>query len=420
MKKIIGQLKPYVPEEPAESVKARLGVDRLVRLSANENPYGTSPKVREAVLDYVVNNDANLYPDGNASALRAKLANYWNVEENQLVIGVGLDEVISMVNKTFINAGDSIVISVPAFSEYGLNGLVEGAVIREVPCIKATGQYDFGAMRKAVDDTTRLVWICNPNNPTGTYESVEDIRKFIGTLPDNVLVIIDEAYIDFVTFVEVPTARALLDEFPNVCIMRTFSKAYGLANYRVGYMMSSAELANYIQTIRLPYNLNTLSQVAAEAAFEDQEFLRATVRKNAVERDLWEQTLDEVKATYYKSGANFIFITNDGTLVTPKSDSILPSITRRSLMYVAEHYLGMKVEHRPVHKDELKDFAEMGLCGTAAVISPVGQIDTPEGTINVPAGMEDMGPMTKKLYDTLLGIQHGEIEAPEGWVVTIC
>ena len=132
--------------------------------------------------------------------------------------------------------------------------------------------------------------------------------------------------------------------------------------------------------------------------------------------------LDAATRTHVEEtgGANFIFITKDGKLVTPKSDSILPSITRRSLMYVAEHYLGMKVEHRTVYKDELKDFAEMGLCGTAAVISPVGQIDTPEGTINVPAGMDDMGPVTKKLYDTLLGIQHGEIEAPEGWVVKIC
>lgn len=133
--------------------------------------------------------------------------------------------------------------------------------------------------------------------------------------------------------------------------------------------------------------------------------------------------LDAATRTHVEEtgGANFIFISKDGsTLVTPKSDSILPSITRRSLMYVAEHYLGMKVEHRPVHVDELKDFAEIGLCGTAAVISPVGQIDTPTGTINVPAGMDDMGPVTKKLYDTLLGIQHGEIEAPEGWVVTIC
>lgn len=122
---------------------------------------------------------------------------------------------------------------------------------------------------KAVDETTRLVWICNPNNPTGTYESVEDIRKFVAAVPKETLVIVDEAYIDFVTSVAVPTARALLDEFPNVAIMRTFSKAYGLANYRVGYMMTPLELANYIQTIRLPYNLNTLSQVAAEAAFDD-------------------------------------------------------------------------------------------------------------------------------------------------------
>ncbi|PQL18943.1 branched chain amino acid aminotransferase [Veillonella denticariosi JCM 15641] len=132
--------------------------------------------------------------------------------------------------------------------------------------------------------------------------------------------------------------------------------------------------------------------------------------------------LDAATRTHVEEtgGANFIFITKDGTLVTPKSDSILPSITRRSLMYVAEHYLGMKVEHRPVHVDELKDFAEIGLCGTAAVISPVGLIHTEKGDINVPAGMDDMGPVTKKLYDTLLGIQHCEIEAPEGWVVKIC
>lgn len=118
-------------------------------------------------------------------------------------------------------------------------------------------------------------------------------------------------------------------------------------------------------------------------------------------------------------GANFIFITKDGTLVTPKSDSILPSITRRSIMYVAEHYLGMKVEHRPVYFDEVKDFAECGLCGTAAVISPVGRIVNHDTVIDIPAGMEEMGPVTKKLYDTLTGIQMGSIEAPEGWIKRI-
>ena len=119
-------------------------------------------------------------------------------------------------------------------------------------------------------------------------------------------------------------------------------------------------------------------------------------------------------------GANFIFITKDGTLVTPKSDSILPSITRRSIMYVAEKYLGMKVEHRPVYFDEVKDFAECGLCGTAAVISPVGRIVNHDTVIDIPAGMEEMGPWTKKLYDTLTGIQMGSIEAPEGWIKHIC
>ena len=262
MKEIIRTLKPYIPEEPATAVKERLGVDRLVRLSANENPYGTSPLVREAILSYVTHNDANYYPDGNATDLRMKLAAYWKVQPEQLVIGVGLDEVIAIVNKTLISAGDSIVVSVPAFSEY---------------------------------------------NPTGTYETVEDIRNFIAKVPKETLVIIDEAYIDFVTSVDVPTARALLDEFPNVAIMRTFSKAYGLANYRVGYMMTPLELANYMQTIRLPYNLNTLSQVAAEAAFDDQAFLTRTISQNAEERAKWENLFDELGIHYYKSEANFIF-----------------------------------------------------------------------------------------------------------------
>ena len=199
------------------------------------------------------------------------------------------------------------MVSVPAFSEYALNGLVEGAEIREVQADFETGHYDFAALLKAVDDTTRLVWICNPNNPTGTYETVEDIRNFIAKVPKETLVIIDEAYIDFVTSVDVPTARALLDEFPNVAIMRTFSKAYGLANYRVGYMMTPLELANYMQTIRLPYNLNTLSQVAAEAAFDDQAFLTRTISQNAEERAKWESLFDELGIHYYKSEANFIF-----------------------------------------------------------------------------------------------------------------
>ena len=308
MKEIVKELKSYVPEEPLASVKARLGLDRVVRLSANENPYGTSPKVRQAILDYVNNNDANYYPDGYAQSLRTALAQFWGFGEEQFVIGVGLDEVISLVSRVFLKEGDSVLVSQPAFSEYALNGRIEGATIKTVNCNPETGHFDFDGLYEAVDASVKLVWLCNPNNPTGTYETVEDMRAFIKRVPQDCLVIIDEAYIDFVTDVPVPTAMELLKEFPNVALMRTFSKAYGLANYRVGYMIVAPELANYVQTVRLPYNLNTLSQVAAEAALADQDFLAETIERNRRERDLWEALLTELGIHFYHSQANFIYM----------------------------------------------------------------------------------------------------------------
>lgn len=308
MKEVITSLKPYVPEEAQELVKARLGVDRLVRLSANENPYGTSSHVREAVVEYVTHNDANLYPDGNASELRKALSVKWQIPENQFVIGVGLDEVISMVSRVFLTKGDEVLVSNPAFSEYALNGKIEGAKIVSVPCFPNTGHFDINGLIDAASPHTKLVWLCNPNNPTGTYESVDDLLKVIVAMPNDALIVIDEAYIDFVTDVDVPTAIHLLDEYDNVAIMRTFSKAYGLANYRVGYMVMSAKLANYVQTIRLPYNLNTVSQVAALAALKDEDFLAQVVRDNKEERDKWEEFLQSQGINFYHSQANFIFM----------------------------------------------------------------------------------------------------------------
>lgn len=316
MKDIVKELKPYVPEEPLAVVKERLGLERVVRLSANENPYGTSPKVRQAVLDYVTTHDANYYPDGYAQSLRTALARKWGFEEEQFIIGVGLDEVISLVSRVFLKDGDSVLVSVPAFSEYALNASIEGANIKRVSCNRETGHFDFDGLLAAVDESVKLVWLCNPNNPTGTYETIEDMREFIMRIPSDCLVIIDEAYIDFVTDVAVPTAMELLKEFPNVAIMRTFSKAYGLANYRVGYMIVAKELANYVQTIRLPYNLNTLSQIAAEAALSDQEFLAETVESNGQERDIWEIMLTDLGVTFFHSQANFIYmyVENDQTV----------------------------------------------------------------------------------------------------------
>ena len=308
MKESIKDLKPYVPEEPVEALKARLGVERVVRLSANENPYGTSPAVREAVIDYVTKHDSSQYPDGNASSLRTALANHLGVAETSLVIGVGLDEVITMLSRAFLTDKDSIVISTPTFSEYALNAQLEGAVIKGVPCDAVTGATDLAGMLNAIDETTKLVWLCNPNNPTGTYCSLASLRDFMNKVPQDVLVLIDEAYIEFVTTTETASALPLLKEFTNMGLMRTFSKAYGLANYRVGYLVLSPELVNYVQVIRLPYNLNSVSQVAAEAALMDQAFIADIVAANAKARQGWEACLDELKLHYYHSEANFIFV----------------------------------------------------------------------------------------------------------------
>lgn len=308
MKESIQQLKPYIPEEPISRLKERLGLTKLVRLSANENPYGTSPQVKEAVLAYVSSHDSSQYPDGYAASLRTAIADFIKVPAESLVIGVGLDEVITLLSRAFLSAGDSIVISTPTFSEYALNGQLEGAIIKGVPCNEVTGATDLDGMLGAIDETTKLVWLCNPNNPTGTYVTVEAIRQFMKQIPKDVLVLIDEAYIEFVTSVDAPSALPLLAEFDNIGIMRTFSKAYGLANYRVGYLVLGQGLVNYVQTIRLPYNLNSVSQVAAEAALGDQAFIRRVVAANAVARAGWEAYLTQKGLHYYASEANFLFV----------------------------------------------------------------------------------------------------------------
>lgn len=308
MKERIQQLKPYIPEEPISRLKERLGLTHLVRLSANENPYGTSPKIKKAVMAYVEAHDSSQYPDGYATSLRKAIADFIKVPEESLVIGVGLDEVITLLSRAFLTAGDSVVISTPTFSEYALNGQLEGAKIKGVPCNTMTGATDLEGMVAAIDETTKLVWLCNPNNPTGTYVSVEAIRAFMKRVPRDILVLIDEAYIEFVTSYDRASALPLLAEFSNIGIMRTFSKAYGLANYRVGYLVIGDDWVNYVQTIRLPYNLNSLSQVAAQAALEDQEFIHYVVAANAVARDSWEVCLNQWGLHYYKSEANFLFV----------------------------------------------------------------------------------------------------------------
>ncbi|MQS89038.1 histidinol-phosphate transaminase [Companilactobacillus mishanensis] len=304
MKKVIKELQPYIPEKPLEELKSELGLKKLVRLSANENAYGTSPDVKKAVVNWAYN-ESNLYPDGDATELRGLISNKFNLDPKQIVFGVGLDEVIVMLSRVFLEPGDEELVSSPTFSEYALHAEIEEATVNKVPVLD-NGGIDFDGMLKAITPKTKLVWICNPNNPTGTFETVADIEKFVSKVPKDTLVLVDEAYIDFVTASNA-TAMDLTKKYPNIVVMRTFSKAYGLANFRVGYAVFSKEVAEQVQKVRLPYNVNSVAQVAATAAFKDTDFVQDVVERNAEERTEFEAYFDSKNIKHYQSQANFIF-----------------------------------------------------------------------------------------------------------------
>lgn len=306
MKETIKKLNPYVPSQLIKDVMAEYDLPKVTRLSANENPYGTSPRVVNALQQFDFAR-INYYPDSFASQLRAKVAALDQVPANEIVFGVGLDEIIAYLSRAFLSSGDEVIIPDPTFSEYALNAKIEGAKVINVQINQQTGNYDYQAILNAISDKTKMIWLCNPNNPTGAYESVEKLRHFVKQVPKGVLVVIDEAYIQYVTDATTPSALPLIKEFPNIGVMRTFSKVYGLANFRVGYIALPARLASYLQRIRLPYNLNSLSQKAASVAIDDQDFVKECVTNNASEREKWEKFLTAQGLPFYHSQANFIF-----------------------------------------------------------------------------------------------------------------
>ncbi|GAW99025.1 histidinol-phosphate transaminase [Secundilactobacillus mixtipabuli] len=305
VKKSIANLKPYIPEETMADIKKEQGLTHLVRLSANENEWGTSPKVTQAILNWGVK-DANRYPDSEVTGLRQAIATGLKVAPNKLVFGGGLDEIIQLLSRTLISTGDEVVLTQPTFSEYALHAKIEGAKLVNVP-VDSSGVTDLAGMLGSITPATTMIWLCNPNNPTGTYVTHQAIADFMTKVPRSVTVVVDEAYIDFVTSEKPASVVDLLSEFDNLVVLRTFSKAYGLANFRVGYAVVAPQLAKILQTVRLPYNLSTFAEIAASAAYSDQEFVQGVVTAVAKERQKWQTFLTGLKLVSYPSQANFVF-----------------------------------------------------------------------------------------------------------------
>jgi len=273
-----------------------------VKLSSNENPLGPSPKAVRAIREAL--DSIHRYPDGSANALRVKLAERWNLSGDRLIITNGSDEFFTLLAAAFIGQGENALSVRETFSEYRFAVRLFGAEIREDSLIE--GRYNLDGMLRLVDHQTRLVFLCNPNNPTGRYSTHREITVFLRSIREDIIVVLDEAYADFADKPDFPDTRVLLDEFPNLVVTRTFSKLHGLAGLRVGYAMGNAEVISGARRASMPFNVNRLAQIAAGAALEDAEHREKTLRLVHKERNFLSSELSARGIFHYPTQANFL------------------------------------------------------------------------------------------------------------------
>lgn len=308
-------LTPYQPGKPIEELERDLGIKQAIKLASNENPLGASPRAILAIKSALEN--AHFYPDGGCFEVKHALANYLNVKPLQLTIGNGSENILELIVKAYLHEGDTAVISQYAFLTIPLLIQSYGVHAKIIPALNYG--HDIVNMIKAVDEKTRVLFLVNPNNPTGTYTSEKDFRLLMESVPPHVLVVVDEAYYEYIAIPDYPNTLKALDEYPNLVITRTFSKAHGLAALRLGYSISSPEIADMLNRARLPFNVNTLAAKAACAALEDREHLEKSQSTNLLGMRQLEEELRKANLRFIPSLGNFVTIdVNDGLTIYQK------------------------------------------------------------------------------------------------------
>lgn len=299
----IRDLSPYKPGKPMEELERELGISDSIKLASNENPLGPSPKAVEAIR--AMASEIHRYPDGACFKLRSALSAKLGVGEDQLVFGAGCDEVIELIAKTFIGPGDEVVYPWPSFAMYPIVVTGMGGTNVQVP-LNADLDHDLDAMADAITDRTRVVMVCNPNNPTGISFGAEAFARFVERLPDHVILVIDEVYVEFARRDDFPDSLALIAERPGTIALRSFSKIYGIAGVRIGYGITSPEVASYLDRARHPFNVNLLAEAAAVAALDDEEHVRRTLELNRNGGDYLRAELGKLGIETWPTDANFI------------------------------------------------------------------------------------------------------------------
>ncbi len=300
----VQNLEVYVPGKPIEEVQRELGLSRVIKLASNENPWGPSPKALEEarkVLDRVF-----LYPDGNAFNLKSKIAGELEIGPEQIIIGNGSDEIVQMIAQAFVDPGDEVLMAAPSFPRYKTVAELMGGIPVEVGLTDY--RHDLKAMAQEISARTKVIFVCNPNNPTGTIVTGQELDEFMSLVPDGVLVVFDEAYYEYIADENFTSGLKYFRDGRPVLVLRTFSKAYGLAGLRIGFGIGTREIIDLLNRVRGPFNGNLVALEAAAAAWDDKTYLREVVAKNARGLEQLTLGLERMGCKVVPSETNFLLV----------------------------------------------------------------------------------------------------------------
>jgi len=340
----VQNLSPYQPGKPVSALEREYGVSNVVKLASNENPLGPSPRVIKAITNGL--DETARYPDGNGFELKHKLAKIFQLEENQITLGNGSNDVLEIIARTFASATDEIMFSEHAFAVYPIVTQAIGAKANVVKARK--WGHDLPAMAAAITSKTKIIFLANPNNPTGTWFSESELSTFLKAIPENIIIVLDEAYFEFASHPEYgqktyPNGIEYLSQYDNLIVTRTFSKAYGLAGLRVGFSVSHPDIANLLNRVRQPFNVNQLALVAAETVLDDVDYLEKSIILNAKQMQVYVNVLTNAGIEYIPSAGNFICVKVErsadvyeallkrGIIVRPVANYLMPDYLRISI-----------------------------------------------------------------------------------------
>lgn len=303
-KKDVLEIKPYEPGKPVSELSREMGIKDIIKLASNENPLGPSPKAVEAMSAAL--RDAHIYPDGGAYYLKEKLSKRYKIDRRDIIVGNGSSEILEMAAQAFLNQGEHVITCWPTFTIYSIIAKIARAHLVRVPL--ADYRFNLDGIVDANTKLTKMVIICNPNNPTGTYVDHRSLEEFLLRIGPNVIVVIDEAYCEFAEENDFPRSLDFLKKHKNVLVMRTFSKIVGMAGLRLGYAFGSDEMIDILNRVRPPFNANAIAQAGAVAALDDEDHIKKTQEMVRGGKQFLYKSFDELKLKYVRSASNFILV----------------------------------------------------------------------------------------------------------------